>query len=203
MADQRIVDYVKSALSTNTSVERIKQDLISRGWSNSEVNEAFDAATGQKLFQEPKKRIPRIFMMLNLLMVIVSAGALGFYLLEKNKTELPIEAAPTFNLVKDCVDNIDCFIDASKSCKASRLKFTSGPINVLAVPKTNTTLYEISGLEAGKCVVYVKAENGNDGICKHNTTNSLTSSLNRWKVGNYSSNDFKMAECSGIIFGQP
>ena len=200
MADQRLADYVKSALSTNKSVEQIKQDLISRGWSNSDINEAFDIATNQQLFHEPKKH-PKFLMMFTLLIVIVSAGLIGSNIIKKRGESTQIEAAPTFNLVKDCMDNIDCFIDASKSCKASRLKFTSAPVSMLGA-RTNNTLYETKGLEDGKCALYLKADSL-DGVCKYNMTVVLTASLSRWKAGNYSSNDFKIAECSGSMFGQP
>lgn len=40
MADQRLVNYIKSEFSRGISLEQIKQNLISQGWSDYDINEA-------------------------------------------------------------------------------------------------------------------------------------------------------------------
>ena len=188
MADQRIVDYVKSALSDNMPVRQIKDNLISKGWTELDVNQAIDAATQERIFPKAPKH-SRSVMIAILFIIIVSAGAFGFYIVNKKETK-PIEAAPTFNVVKDCLENFDCFIQQAQNCKMSKLK-------------TTTTSYEIKGLENGKCGFYIKADTaeGLDGACKF-STNELTALLSKWKEGTFSKDDFKAAECEGKMFVQ-
>lgn len=190
MTDQRIVDYVKSALSNNMPIRQIKDNLISKGWSELDVNHALDAATQERIFPRAPKHSMSVMMAI-LLIVIVAAGAFGFYIMNKKETKPSIEAAPTFNLVKDCLDNFDCLIQQAQSCKLSKLKST-------------TTSYEIKGMENGKCALYMKtlqADSSIDGTCNFNT-NDLIMLLGRWKTGIFSTEDFKAAECSGTMFAQ-
>lgn len=236
MADQRIVDYAKSALSENVSIAQIKENLVSKGWSEFDVNQALDAATQERIFPKAPKH-SRSVMLAIFLIVIISAGAFGFYIVNKKDTGSSIEAAPTFNLIKECLENFDCFIQESKSCKTSKLKYTTQPIDIRGVLQTTTNFYEIKGLENGKCVLYIQtlkidlkfsdnltrqmSASGNtqeqitqqeqtsnqeadkleglDGTCKFNT-NDLTALLNKWKIGTFSTDDFKVAECSGKMF---
>ena len=190
MADQRIADYVKSALSSNMPIRQIKDNLISKGWTEFDVNRALDAATHERIFPKAPKHSMSVMIAL-LFIVIVSAGAFGFYIVNKKEIK-PIEAVPTFNLVKDCLDNFDCFIQQAQSCKLSKLKST-------------TTSYEIKGMENGKCALYMKelqADASLDGTCRFSTSD-LVMLLGKWKTGTFSTEDFKAAECSGKMFEQP
>ena len=48
---------------------------------------------------------------------------------------------------------------------------------------------------------YADLVEGIDGLCKFNT-NDLTSMLDKWKAGNFSTDDWNVAECSGKMFEQ-
>ena len=210
MTDQRIIDYVKSALSNNTPIRQIKDNLISKGWTEFDINQALDAATQERIFPKAPKH-SRSAMIAILFIVIVSAGVLGFYIVNKKETR-PIEAVPQFNPVKDCLENFDCFIQQAQSCKLSKLKFTTQPIDISGIMQTTTTFYETKGAEAGKCVLYVKTlqadanrqadiAEGLDGTCRLNA-NDLVAMLSKWKQGTFSSEDLKTEECEGTMFVQ-
>jgi hypothetical protein len=123
----------------------------------------------------------------------------------------------------DCGSDLDCFITASQNCQPANITHTI-TINIFGVEQTTTSYYEIKGLEAGKCIFYLRTEKidltfppetpqdivdqekeiykkleGRDGTCKFNT-NDLTAMLNRWKVGNFSTEDWDVAECQGNLF---
>src|SRR3989344_6895948 len=47
MVNQQLLDYIKQQLQQGVSRENITNNLISQGWQQSDVNEAFSQATGQ------------------------------------------------------------------------------------------------------------------------------------------------------------
>jgi len=124
---------------------------------------------------------------------------------------------------KDCGTDFDCFIAASQSCEQA--KGTSQiTTTIFGVQQTTASSLEIKGIQSGKCLFYLKTEKieltfppsvpqdtvqqqkdiykkleGRDGTCKFNTTD-LTAVLTRWKAGNFSTEDFKVAECEGSYF---
>ena len=49
MVNQQILDYIKQQLQQGVSREIISSNLISQGWQQQDVNEAFSQATGQNI----------------------------------------------------------------------------------------------------------------------------------------------------------
>jgi len=45
MAEQRLVDFIKRALSEGATLEQIKQTLLAKGWAENDVNDAMTLAT--------------------------------------------------------------------------------------------------------------------------------------------------------------
>ncbi len=99
-------------------------------------------------------------------------------------------------------------------------------MDLLGVNQTTTSYYEIRGLQQGKCIFYIQTENisltfpsgtservisqqqalynsleGRNGTCQFSTSD-LAIMLNLWSMGNFSSDDFDKANCSGDYFSQ-
>jgi hypothetical protein len=136
----------------------------------------------------------------------------------------------------ECGTDLGCLAEASKECKPSKAT-TSTTEEFMGVLVTSTSYLEIKGEEAGKCMLYVKAEDesvklgdslvvaalakgtsmeeirnqeaeatgrarqavGMGGTCAFSAA-ALTSMINRWKAGAYSTSDYAGADCSGAIF---
>jgi len=47
MVNQQILDYIKQQLQQGVSMETISSNLLSQGWQQQDVNEAFSQSTGQ------------------------------------------------------------------------------------------------------------------------------------------------------------
>jgi len=125
----------------------------------------------------------------------------------------------------DCGTDFDCFIKSSQNCSPAKVTNTV-TADLFRVKQTTTSLLEIKGIESDKCIFYIRTEKidvtftpetpqekvdqlkeiykkleGRDGTCKFNT-NDLTSMLNRWKEGAFSTEDWNVAECQGDYFSQ-
>ena len=225
MADQRLVDYIKSELSRGTSLNQIRQSLLSQGWSDYDIYEAVDLATQQRTFpatskptmyEEPTKKSSKLWIISVLVVItLIIGGVFAFFMLTERKT--PETTTPTTPLTQeprepsgptDCGTNMDCFIQASQNCNPAKVTHIV-TTDILGVKQTTTSYYEIKGLEAGKCVFYLRTEKidltfppeipqdivdqqkeiykkleGRDGSCKFNT-NDLAAMLSRWKEGNF------------------
>jgi hypothetical protein len=57
----------------------------------------------------------------------------------------------------DCQTDLDCFIEASASCRPATVTYTV-TVDVFGLLMTSRSLLEIKGLEADKCVFYMKTE---------------------------------------------
>lgn len=109
----------------------------------------------------------------------------------------------------DCKTDFDCFIEASRICRASKVNFTK-TMNIFGVKQETTEFYEIKGLELNKCTFYIRIDKteltfpssvpqetinqqnelykkmeGKDGTCKFEV-NDLMDMLINWKAGNIS-----------------
>lgn len=126
----------------------------------------------------------------------------------------------------DCkTNNLDCLITSSRNCSPAKLIY-SLTIDISGIKQTTTSFFEIRGVQSGKCVFYLQTEKidlifppdtsqetvnelkeafkkieGRDGTCKFNA-GDLTALLNEWKLGNFSTEDFNVAECEGNYFSQ-
>jgi hypothetical protein len=127
------------------------------------------------------------------------------------------------NEAVDCKSDLDCFIEESKNCNLSKVINTI-TTDIFGVKQITTSFFEIKRMESDKCIFYIRTDKidltfppetaqeivnqqkeiyqkleGRDGNCKFKTSD-LTAMLIRWKAGDLSSDDFKIAECSGKMF---
>lgn len=172
MVDQRLVDYIKSELSRGNSLQQIKQNLLTRGWPNYDVNEAVSFATEQKTFPssqtpiktgKPTKKYSILLIILVLIVVIIIGGGFAFLMLTGK--EAPVVTAPippTQELTEtlepiDCGTDMDCFIAASQTCKMAKVTYDS-TIKIFGMLITTTSFYEIKGTDASSCLFYLRTE---------------------------------------------
>lgn len=57
--------------------------------------------------------------------------------------------------IKDCGNDFGCFIEASKSCEPAKVEYIY-TAEIFGVEKTTTAYYELKGIEADKCIFYMK-----------------------------------------------
>lgn len=67
-----------------------------------------------------------------------------------SSTENPVSTSE-----KDCGQNLDCFIEASKECSLAKINH-SMPLNIFGTEVITSTFMEIRGITDGKCIVYTK-----------------------------------------------
>jgi len=91
MVDQRLVDYIKFELSRGTSLQQIKQDLLSQGWSDYDVDEAVSLATQRRTLpnEEPVRKFSKLWIISILIVIVVSGGVFAFFMLGERET--PVE----------------------------------------------------------------------------------------------------------------
>ncbi len=89
MADQRVIDYIKTNLSNGFPLEQIKQALIDVGWKQEEINSAIDSVNqGPKdvglINRDDKKNISgnkgKKIILISIAIVIIFCVILGFLL---------------------------------------------------------------------------------------------------------------------------
>lgn len=175
MANQKLVNYIKSELSRGVSLEQIKEVLISVGWSDYDVNEAVNLATQQKTFPtapkapiyiEPTKKSSNKFWIIPIIVIVIIViigGIFAFFIIRK-KENIPSTATPPATIptigpssLIDCKTDMDCFIKASENCKLAKVT-DDATIDVFGMFITTTTFYEVKGLKEGKCVLYLRTE---------------------------------------------
>jgi len=124
----------------------------------------------------------------------------------------------------DCGTDFDCLIVASQFCEPATVDHTT-VIGFAGVRHENVVLLRIDGEENGKCVFYEQQKENNltfppetpqeivdeqqaiydalegmDGTCKFDKAEDFTSLAKNWKIGNMSTEDLSIAECSGELF---
>jgi len=144
---------------------------------------------------------------------------------EEVVSPMPTKETPTGITAMDCKQDFDCFIQASQNCKLAKVDYTT-TTDIFGVKQTTKSFFEIKGAEATKCIFFLRTEKidlafpasvppeivsqqkeiykkleGRSGSCQFNTSD-LTAMLSKWKQGNFSTEDFKAAECSGTYFEQ-
>lgn len=169
MIDRRLVDYIKSELSKSTSLEQIRQNLLSKGWSNYDINEAMNLATQQKTlsappvtYKEPAKKTPKKGIIFILIVIVIIGGIFAFFMLREKQvvSETPSQKQTEFANVIDCGYDFDCFIGASENCSPANVT-DDITLDMFGMLITTTTYLEIKGIEANKCVLYLRTEEQN------------------------------------------
>jgi hypothetical protein len=140
-------------------------------------------------------------------------------------TQLKDERAAdvTTSDIKDCENDMDCLIEASKTCDPAQMRLVTY-FRFMGVNQTTTNYFEIKGEESGKCVFYNQIEKiqldypeempedslrssksavssleGKDQTCYFDK-DRLTTVLQNWKQGKYSSKDWMDANCTGSMY---
>ena len=167
MADQKVVDYIKTNLSDGFSLEQIKQALIDAGWQQEEINSAIDSVNhGSKdidiIAKQDRGSVNKKLVFVNIFIVIVFCLILGFFLYSKGSLKFNfIEPNPNSDIGGnneiDCGDDFDCFIDASENCNPANLKQIL-TLNLFGVEQTTSTTYKILGTESDKCNIYLRTD---------------------------------------------
>ncbi len=88
----------------------------------------------------------------------------------------------------ECKNDLDCFIEASKTCSLSNVTHS---YSFLGTPLSS--YYEIKGLDEGNCKFFFETA-GTKRTCWL-TTPVLTAMLTRWKMGSFSTSDWDGITC--------
>jgi len=163
-----------------------------------------------------QKGFSLIVIILIIIGILIVTGGIYYFVTQKPaQPEQPVsiptpEEKPSGPL--NCGTFIDCLISASKTCSPAKTTNTV-TVDIFGVKQTTTSFLEIKGMEANKCIFYIKTEKidlsfppempsdvinqqkelykkleGRDGTCKF-AVNDLTAMLERWKRGDYSSGE--------------
>lgn len=167
MVDQRLVDYIKSELSRGASLQQIKQNLISHGWLESDINEAVSLAIAvpttpmytmpttpmykELIKKTSKQKTSKLWIIPVLVIIVVIGGVFAFFMFgEKEITppeikppaEEPIQPteskSPTEEPIKS-TEPIDCGTDLD--C------FIQAAANCNLAKVTHTATINFSGIK--------------------------------------------------------
>ncbi|MEM5871768.1 MAG: cohesin domain-containing protein [Candidatus Aenigmatarchaeota archaeon] len=99
MVDQRLIDYISSAVDKGKSPEEIKKILLERGWMERDVDEAIYIVTQINKSPQPEEKVikekggnKRIYLIGFLIVLIIIVGS-GYYIFMLLK-ELPLPIEP-------------------------------------------------------------------------------------------------------------
>ncbi|MFH1500591.1 MAG: hypothetical protein ABIE22_01455 [archaeon] len=160
MADQELLNYVKISIQRNIPLAETKQRLKQIGWPDETIEEAITQAKQllnlqEKLIKKPEKK-PRkpiskiavvIFLIIVVLMGISTSALYLFNHYKKSNPSLPPTAVSQ--------TDFKGFISASKNCQLASLAHPSTVI-LDGIQRTNTNYYEIRGMEAEKCLLFIE-----------------------------------------------
>ena len=172
MVDQRLVDYIRSQLLKGFSLGQIRQLLLSKGWHDSQINEAVNLIKTHSAEEskpaagkERAKKSQKVWIILVLAVIIVTGSISMFFMFsekeinpETKKLDSTPAEVPAKNLeVIDCGTDLDCLISASKNCEPAKVTFNK-TINTLGMLTTTAQFYEIKGMEGVNCILYLRLE---------------------------------------------
>jgi len=157
MVHERLIAYVKSNMAKGYTIDQIRHALISAGWPDHDVDEALQLVNQSNhtpkidpVMSKPvEKRHISHTSMFAVILIVAIAGVIGVYVMVFG---LGFSFGPV-----DCVDDINCFINAANSCQESSVSHTYN-IEVLGLRQTMTSYYEIHGEVDGMCEFYVRAD---------------------------------------------
>lgn len=76
MVNQKLIEYIRSALTQERSKEEIYKELLDQGWSVEAIQNAFDQITAPKPREEIQKRIIRIIVTIGV--ILIGVGIFSF-----------------------------------------------------------------------------------------------------------------------------
>jgi hypothetical protein len=171
MINQRLIDYINSALSKGISLKRIRQNLISNGWSPYDVESAISLVSRknssvQNKIVNTKEESSKLWLIPTVVVAfLIITGGFMYFSLNDGKniqdTTLPETQQNTQQLsssVTNCGGDVNCLIGKSNNCERSKASFNA-TLDFFGLLISTTTSYEIKGVEENKCVLYLKTEN--------------------------------------------
>ena len=156
MANQQLIDYIKSQLSKNIELIQIKQTLFSKGWADNDINEAINSAqnvtnpsiTGlQQINEEKPKKLKLWIFIIAIILIII-----GFFIVNKNnrssetkttKTQIPANSSKS-TVIADCGSSDSCFSNYVKTCTLSKATISDQGL---------TYVETIGGYEGNDCLL--------------------------------------------------
>jgi hypothetical protein len=142
MVDKRLVDYIKKHHKDGHSYHYLHDYLVHHGHSAHSVNEAMNAAKAEahhKAHRPRKKRSKK--PLFGVLALVILAG---------------VVIALVFGTrgIKDCKEDMDCFIDAASECRPAMVTMVNS-VDLFGLVATSTTLIETRGLDDfDRCIYY-------------------------------------------------
>ncbi len=155
---------------TKLSQEEFKKEKAS--WEESCGKQINSGAYYVTIYEEGSDKLQILAETGNLEIICIVEGELSQIVPPPNNNE-PLA---------ECDNNLDCFIENSKNCVSS--KWTSA----------YNTKFEIRGMQDGKCTVY---RDFTKDECPFEKTD-LTAMLERWKIENYSTEDWETCESNFV-----
>jgi plastocyanin len=123
----------------------------------------------------------------------------------------------------DCGTDLTCFTNAAKNCNKVKVNHNIA-VSIFGVDATTDYLYEVRGMEGGKCNFYIKTVDnslkfpagtsqstidqqndiyedlkGREGTCKTDSSEIVTL-VDNWSSGRFATNDFDNMDCQGNFF---
>ncbi len=193
MADDRLNEYIRTCLEKGLPRARVMKNLYEAGWSDSEIEEAFDEFPVTGVRPTPKLPVKKpqlpgkyIAAGIVLVLVVVSVGLI----LSRNQGKPAFQEHPKPISVADCGASLQCMIASAEKCSPA-----SGKAN-LTIFTRESLVIDISQKKE-LCTIVLTNNAGKEGTCEMKAA-EMVALLTRWKDGVY--NDWGESECSGTLF---
>jgi len=219
MANKRLVQYIRSQLSKGVSLEAIKLTLSAKGWRDYDINEAAKLAMASK-----KTKIKKTYLMV---LVLIAGIVSVYFLLFSGPASDSEPQITDCGTDFDCFIAASADCDESKALHEVSLEIfgmiaTSVTYMELQGMESGRCVYyqrtESSSVEFSEELVQqmldsgitqeeieqqeeaandsAQATVGTETTCRF-MPSDLTDMLNRWKQGNFGSDDLTGTECEG------
>lgn len=165
MVNEELINYIKTEILKNTPLGKIKKNLLKKKWALKEINEALDFIVQKEVSTNVSEEIKEkqiikksskflgayIFFTVVIILIIFT-----FFIFNKGNLQA-VESNHLFNMT-NCINDMDCFVEASNTCTPAKVNHTS-TINIFGLLITTTNIYEIKKAENKTCQLYLKIEN--------------------------------------------
>ena len=107
MINQQILDYIKQQLQQGIPKETISSNLLSQGWLQQDVNEAFSQATAQNIVQGSGSNFSAIdvtekssatnikWIVISVILLLIITGAIYLWRVQTKQSSITNQASPT------------------------------------------------------------------------------------------------------------
>lgn len=130
MVDQKLLDYIKSAITSGRPVDQIKTSLVGKGWSERDIEEVISMAEGTG---ENSGKSHKTVYIAGLLIIILIIAATGIYIFSILPGTVPPPADKCGNNVCDTGETYEtCPSDCERPVGPT------GPITVSVIPASKS-----------------------------------------------------------------